>query len=133
MGALTNAPGIDGMAAVQAAAAAHFTSPNQPNQQDMPMDETQLKLLGLAKDATAEQITAALTALTAKSTPYDKEQLTLLGLAEDATAEQVTAALTALKEKTKSSNESDQPDPAQFVLLPRSPYCKPSWLRCKRK
>lgn len=57
--ALTNDPALDGMAAV---AALSFT-----HDQEQPMNPETLKLLGLAEDATPEQIAAAVAALKAKS------------------------------------------------------------------
>lgn len=93
MAALTNYPGIDGMAGLTARAAARFDlTPHHTTEETSTVDREQLiALLGLAADATDEQIQQALTALKAK-------------------ADQVGALqgeVAALKAQT--------PDPAKFV------------------
>ncbi|MES9873149.1 MAG: phage protease [Candidatus Sedimenticola sp. 6PFRAG7] len=60
--ALTNAPAIDGMQTVGERAAATFGLFNQP-QEENPMNEELLRLLGLDPDANEEQAVAAVTAL----------------------------------------------------------------------
>lgn len=60
MGALTNNAGLDGLTDLNALAAARF---DINSNEEHAMDKAQLALLGLAEDATADQITAALTAL----------------------------------------------------------------------
>lgn len=87
--ALTNFPALDGMTELLSRAAARYAT-EYPQQEEVPVNEEQLKLLGLAKDATAEQVTAALTALKSK--------------ADD--AETRIAALTA---------QAGQVDPAKYV------------------
>lgn len=64
--ALTNDPALDGMAAV--AAAFDFSSTTTHPDQEHVMNPEMLKLLGLASDATPEQVNAALVALNAKVT-----------------------------------------------------------------
>lgn len=87
MAALVNYPAIDGLTDL---AVAHFNF----NQEESPkMDEEQLKLLGLAKEATSEEVTAALGALITASS-----QVEALG-----------AEINALKAKP------DAVDPAKFV------------------
>ncbi|MCH8500157.1 MAG: phage protease [Marinobacter sp.] len=85
MAAITNNPAIDGIGDV---AAARFLT--QQHEEATPVDEETLELLGLAKDATPEQIRAAIKA------QKDK--------ADD--AETAVAALRA---------NSANPDPAKFV------------------
>ena len=60
MGALTNNAGLDGLTDLTALAAARF---DINSNEEHAMDKAQLALLGLAEDATADQITATLTAL----------------------------------------------------------------------
>lgn len=93
MAALTNYPAVDGMADLAARAAARFDlTPHHTTEETSTVDREQLiALLGLATDATDEQIQQALTALKAK-------------------ADQVGALqgeVAALKAQT--------PDPAKFV------------------
>tara|TARA_R110002050_G_scaffold269917_1_gene412424 strand:- start:44697 stop:45761 length:1065 start_codon:yes stop_codon:yes gene_type:complete len=65
--ALTNNPAIDGMQdVVLAAASAKFIPDNQ--QEDSSMNEALLKLLGLKKDASEDDVLAACTALQTKNT-----------------------------------------------------------------
>lgn len=107
MGALTNNPAIDGMAAAQwvAAASRRFTShSNHPEQH--PMDETLkglIGLLGLPADTTRETALAALNAQLALATELRKT------LALDATADagQILAATAALS--------AQRADPARHV------------------
>lgn len=58
MAAVTNNPAIDGIADVAAARYLH-----QPHEEAKPVDEELLKMLGLAADATPEQVRAAVQAL----------------------------------------------------------------------
>lgn len=58
--ALTNQPAIDGMDKIMLAAASFSM---QPQQEDAPMNEELLKLLGLTKDASEEDAVAALTSI----------------------------------------------------------------------
>lgn len=107
MGALTNNPAIDGMAAAQwvAAASRRFTHSTR-HPEHMPMDETLKDLcaaLGLAADTPREQAVAALTALVESLDSTRKA----LALDESAGAEQIAAAAVALTAKT--------PDPARYV------------------
>lgn len=86
MAAVTNFAAIDGMAGLDAVAAARFHL--DPPNEDTPMLEALRKLLGLADTAGEQQITAAITALKTKSDSAD-------------------AAVAALK--------SQAPDPAKYV------------------
>lgn len=93
MGALTNNPGLDGMAAV---ALTRLFS-DSPHHQETPVNETLTKLLatlGLAADATEEMAMTAVAALKAKA----------------GTADALTTEVAALKAKTPSD-----PDPAKYV------------------
>lgn len=108
MGALTNNPAIDGMAAAQwvAAASRRFTTMHQ--QEQTPMDPTLTALciaLGLAPDTQRDDALAALTALVGITDSLRK------ALALDATAgtEQIVAAAAALTAK--------KPDPARYVPI----------------
>lgn len=109
--ALTNFPGLDGMAEVDTAALrASYendfqTDSNQPEEDLVERDEL-IRSLGLSADATDEQITAALkaaseanAALTALRTELD------IGENDDA-----VIAVTALKGQTNA-----EPDPAKFA------------------
>jgi len=111
MGALTNAPAIDGMQALSLRAAASFgcfddcddcSEENPVN----PLLQALIAALGLAETTTEEQAVAALSAHT---TNLRK----LLGLDEGAVfGEALVAACTGLKAKAAASV-----DPAQFVPL----------------
>ncbi len=106
MAALTNYPAIDGLSDLTRLAAARFDfAPDHP--QEDHMDRTQLiALLGLADDATDQQITEAIEALKTQSEGL-ADLRTALGV--DAEADAV-AAVAALKAST-----DNQPDPAKFV------------------
>lgn len=107
MAALTNDPGIDGMAAVAALNTQldHADSPTgQPGHlphEDQPMKALAV-LLGLAEGASEADITAAVTALKARS---DEQQTAL-------TAH--TAELAQLKAET-AALKSAKPNPAEYV------------------
>lgn len=107
MGALTNAPAIDGMQELSLRAAASFgcfdDSPeeNPVNQ----LLQALIAALGLAENTTEEQAVAALSAHT---TNLRK----LLGLDDKAGGEAMLAACTGLKAKATAT-----PDPSQFVSL----------------
>lgn len=89
-GGLTNDPAIGGLTTVAASA---FHPHKEPE-----MDTSALAVsLGLAADATLDQILAAQTAQAARLTAAS----TALGVASDATAEQITAAAAALKPDAK--------------------------------
>lgn len=101
--ALTNFPGIDGMSELIGRAAARYDT-KYPPQEEPTVNEEQLKLLGLAKDASAEQITAALTALKTKTDDADTQIAALtakIGIPDKGTVatieglHQQVAALTA--------------------------------------
>jgi phage I-like protein len=101
--ALTNDPALDGMAAV--AAAFDFSSSTQD--QEPVMNSEMLKLLGLASDATPEQINAAVVALKAKA-DESETQVTALTQRVAAADEQIAVlktshqpgeVVTALKEQ----------------------------------
>lgn len=95
MVALTNTPAVDGMDAVVALAQQFFTRSEEPtNVKDQAMKAIAV-LLGLAEDASEADITAAVTALKAK------------------TGEQETQ-ITALKTET-AALKTQTPDPAKFV------------------
>jgi len=103
MAALTNYPAIDGLSALVALAAARF---HFDQQEDTTVNREQLiALLGLAKDATEEQINAAITAL-----KTDSEELgdlrKALGTEKDGDAVAAVAALKA---------DPAKPDPAKYV------------------
>lgn len=83
MAAVTNNPAIDGIADV---AAARY----QPLEEESTVDEELLKMLGLAQDATAEQVRAAVQAMIDTSTKAETD-------------------VTALRSKI------DNPDPAKFM------------------
>lgn len=88
MAALTNTPAVDGMDAVAALAQEFFTRGEAPNHyEDRPMKAIAL-LLGLAEDASEADITAAVTALKAK---------------------------TAENETTIAALKAQKPDPAEYV------------------
>jgi phage I-like protein len=113
MGALTNNPALDGMAAIAARAAARF----QTNHGEPQMNKHLLALcvaLGLSiegKDE-AQLETAGLTAITAlKSQPDKFAKLRAdLGLGEATSIEDISTAVVALKSKANGN-----PDPAKFV------------------
>lgn len=88
--ALTNFPAVDGMAPVAALAARYQLDPED----DTVKREQLIALLGLAADATDEQISTALAALKAKADQADTLQ----------------TEVTALKAKTPA-----EPDPAKYV------------------
>lgn len=92
MAALTNYPAIDGHSDLAVRAAAKFEN----SQEEDDVDRKQLiTMLGLAADASDEQITAALTALKAKAETADQKDTEIAGL------------------KASAQN----PDPAKFVPL----------------
>lgn len=90
---LTNEPAMDGLNELEKRAAAKFEINDQPDEEDPPMNEEQLKLLGLKKDATEEEVTAALKAK--------------LGELDGAT-EQVAALKGQLE-------QAGNPDPSKYV------------------
>ncbi len=103
--ALTNDPALDGMAAV--AAAFDFSSTTTHPDQEHVMNPEMLKLLGLASDATPEQINAAVVALNTKLTDAEG-QVTALTQRVAAADEQIAVlktshqpgeVVTALKEQ----------------------------------
>lgn len=105
MGALTNAPAIDGMQELSLRAAASFGLFDEPSE-EIPVNKLLLAVcaaLGLAETTTEEQAVAALSAHT---TNLRK----LLGLEDEANGEAVLAACTGLKAKTAT-----HVDPAKFV------------------
>lgn len=97
---LTNHPAVDGMADIELAAAAKFL----PNE-DAPMNEKLLQLLGLAKDASEDQALASVTALAS----LNGKLLSALGVDAGAGEAAALAALKALKAPGKTA------DPAQYV------------------
>ncbi|SIP89990.1 phage protease [Aquipseudomonas alcaligenes] len=105
MGALTNAPAIDGMQELSLRAAASFGLFEEPSE-ETPVNKLLLAIcaaLGLAETTTEEQ---AIAALSAHNTNLRKA----LGLDEEANGEAVLAACTGLKAKAATSV-----DPSKFV------------------
>lgn len=105
MGALTNAPAIDGMQELSLRAAASFgffddTSEENPVN---PLLRGLIAALGLAENTTEEQAVAALSA-------HTTNLRTLLGLDDKANGEAMLAACTGLKAKASTSV-----DPSQYV------------------
>lgn len=93
MAAVTNNPAIDGIADL---AAARFSLTDNAPQEDPTVDEATLKALGLAKDATDEQIREAIAALTARA----------------AKSSELEAQLAAAKAQPPAD-----PDPAKYVPI----------------
>lgn len=105
MGALTNAPAIDGMQELSLRAAASFGLFEEPSE-ETPVNKLLLAIcaaLGLAETTTEEQ---AIAALSAHNTNLRKA----LGLDDEANGEAVLAACTGLKAKATTSV-----DPSKFV------------------
>jgi phage I-like protein len=96
--ALTNSPAID----LPAIAASHTG-----DQSTMDKDAI-LALLGLAANATGEQIAAAVNGLGKAQAPATSAIAIAAGIAESATVEEITAAVAGLK-------KAGAPDPAKFV------------------
>lgn len=96
--ALTNDPALDGMAAVAAAFDLSALNPALNPDQEPYMNPESLKALGLAADATPEQIDAAVAALTTKITEADAKVAELT--AQAATAAEQAAALKASHQPT---------------------------------
>ncbi|OWJ91111.1 hypothetical protein B6S59_25400 [Pseudomonas sp. A46] len=107
MGALTNAPAIDGMQELSLRAAASFGCFDDPSEENPvnPLLQALIAALGLAENTTEEQAVAALSA-------HTTNLRTLLGLDDKAGGEAMLAACTGLKAKAATSV-----DPAQFVPL----------------
>lgn len=93
MAAVTNYPAIDGMDELTARAAAKFQPAVSTQENDTMNREQLIKLLGLADDATDDQINQALVALKAKADAHDGLQ----------------TEVAALKSKV--------PDPGKFVSI----------------
>jgi len=116
--ALTNDPALDGLPALAEQAAARFARfTDRPEEGDTV--EKLKQLLGLAQDATEEQVNQAVTALKAKLAET-------LGTEHNATAEAVGEAAAALKSKADQVDAKDQeiaslkqgsgnPDPSKFA------------------
>ncbi|WP_373388996.1 phage protease [Pseudomonas alcaligenes] len=106
MGALTNAPAIDGMQELSLRAAASFGLFDEPSE-EKPVNPLLLAVcaaLGLADTTTEEQAVAALSA-------HNTDLRKLLGLDDKATGEALLAACTGLKAKATAG----APDPSKFV------------------
>lgn len=103
MGAITNSPGVDGMAEIEMLAAATFGL--QP-EETQPMKKL-LIALGLQETATEDEALAALNARLQFETDVRKA----VALDEKADSEAVIAACTALKQ------DSGNPDPAKYVPI----------------
>ncbi|MBL4797639.1 MAG: phage protease [Oleispira sp.] len=100
--ALTNFPALDGMAAVAVAA----LRSRWDQQEDDQVDRTELiKMLGLADDATEEQIASGIAALRASNTAYTALR-TELGINEEIDS---TTAIAALKSSAKPDLTQYQP------------------------
>lgn len=109
---LTNNPAISDGDAVLAAARRASAAPQQ---EDDPVNREQLiKALGLASDATDEQIEAGIAALKAKADEADGVRKAL-SLKDDAKATDAVAAL-----KAKADKPAAEPDMAKFV--PKAVY-----------
>lgn len=117
MAAVTNYPAIDGMDELTARAAAKFDITN-PHEEDLTVERVQLiKMLGLKKDASDEDITQAMAALTAAAE--------LVGNIRKAAGADDKADLvetvTALKGQADKAEEAiaaakvGEPDPAKYV------------------
>lgn len=110
MGALTNAPAIDGMQELSLRAAASFGCFDDSSEENPvnPLLLAVLAALGLAENTTEEQAVAALSAHTSNLRK-------LLGLNEgDVFAPALVAACTGLKAKATAA-PATEPDPAKFV------------------
>jgi phage I-like protein len=111
--ALTNYPGVDGMAPLAALRGRFDFDPQSPHKEVPPVDRTKLiQLLGLAADATDQQIDAAVAALKARADEAVAVR-GVLAVTDAADTAAVTAAVTALKTKTA-------PDLSQYV--PKAMY-----------
>lgn len=104
MGALTNAPAIDGMQELSLRAAASFGCFDDSSEENpvKPLLLAVCAALGLAENTTEEQAVAALSA-------FNSDLRKLLGQDEEADGKAVLAACTGLKAKAISV------DPAKFV------------------
>lgn len=105
MGALTNAPAIDGMQELSLRAAASFGCFDEPSE-ETPVNPLLLAVcaaLGLADTTTEEQAVAALSA-------FNADLRKLLGQDDKANGEAVLAACTGLKAKAATNV-----DPSKFV------------------
>jgi phage I-like protein len=118
MGALTNFPAIDGMAAIEARAAARST----PSASDEELPEMNKHLLALCvalalttDNLTEEQLeAAALKQIKDLQAAGDMVALRKeLGLADDANAAAINTAVAALKSKATAG--TGDPDPAKYV------------------
>lgn len=119
MAAVTNNPAIDGIADL-AAARFNLNSDQPPNEETTPVDEKTLKLLGLSKDATEAEISAAVAALKAKTdgaAVLNAKTLEALGLKEDTDPEAVNTAVTALAAARTEHAAPGEPDPTKFVPI----------------
>jgi len=107
MGALTNAPAIDGMQELSLRAAASFGCFDDSSEENPvnPLLQALIAALGLAENTTEEQAVAALCAHTTRLRQ-------LLDLDEQADGAAMLAACTSLKAKAAAPAE---PDPARFV------------------
>ncbi|AFJ02003.1 Mu-like prophage I protein [Methylophaga frappieri] len=103
MGALTNKPGIEGMAEIELLAAATFGLPHEETQ---PMKKL-LIALGLAETATEGEAIAALNA----QIKFGADIRKAIAVSETADSETVIAACTALHQG------SGKPDPAKYVPI----------------
>lgn len=104
---LTNFPALDGLAEVSAQAAARF-SPYCDESEEDAVPEALLKLLGLTKDASEEDVSKAVEALKAQADQVPKLR-EALGVDENADLDQAVADLKGRQ------GESGEPDPSKYV------------------
>ncbi|MDH5786407.1 MAG: phage protease [Chromatiales bacterium] len=110
MAALTNYPAIEGLSDLTAMAAAKFDFTSHHQQEtDTVKREQLIKLLGLAEDASDEQIQAGMEALKARA-DLMSEVRTSLGIDEQASVSEAIATL-------KTNADSNEPDPAKYVPI----------------
>lgn len=126
MAALTNNPGLDGMNAVAALATEFFRSKEPTTEKDQPMKAIAV-LLGLAEDASEADITAAITALMAKTGEQETANAALTtriatletqapDLSKYVPVETVTQLQTQLATLTTRLNDTELEDVVQAAL-----------------
>lgn len=122
--ALTNYPALDGMSEISLAAARAMLTQHYPTE-DNTMDEIRkllIKLLGLADDASDDDILAALQEIDktySNQTPQEgtaaAKSLQALLTGNATTIEGLNTAVAALKEKVEKAGTGGKPDPAEYV------------------
>lgn len=117
MAAVTNYPAIDGMDELTARAAAKFDITN-PHEEDLTVDRVQLiKMLGLKKDASDEDITQAMAALTATAELVGNIRKAA-GADDKADLVETVTALKGQADKAEeaiAAAKAGNPDPANFA------------------